>query len=215
VPLAPRAVPSPLSILRRLFRPHVTYLKLPAPWLLYNNQTYCQKYLFTPCIFVNFYINKKYYKKIITNLQEGTELFWVIMQRVMVMPRSVTIIWYKSLILKKPYSVPQIGRCIWHSTVILLYDIIQNMTFYSGPIVHNMTLSSDPTVRHYTQCDILQWSYCATLYTIWHCTVILLYDIIYTIWHSAVTKMYDIIYTIWHSTCNPTIRHYTQYGIAQ
>ena len=41
----------------------------------------------------------------------------------------------KRLTLKKPYLVPKIGRWIGHSTVILLYDIIHNITFYSDPSV--------------------------------------------------------------------------------
>jgi len=38
-------------------------------------------------MFLNFYISNESYKKIITNLQEGTGLVWVITQRVMVIQR--------------------------------------------------------------------------------------------------------------------------------
>jgi len=157
----------------------------------------------------------------------------------------VTVVWYKSLTLKKPYLVPKIGRWIGHSVVILLYDITHNMTFYSDPTLRQYTqygIVQWSYCTHYTQYGIVQWSYCTTIYTIWRCRVILLYDIIhnmtfcsdpnvrhytqhdilqwfycttlYAAWHSTVIPLYYIIPNMTFYS-DPTVRHYTQYGVVE
>jgi hypothetical protein len=79
---------------------------------------------------------------------------------------------------------------MWHCKVILLYDIIHNMTFYSDQhvrhYIHNMTFYSDQNVRLYIQ------------------------NMTFCFGQNVQHYIHNMTFY-----SNPTIRRYTQYGIAQ